>query len=85
MDSFKFKDSYVATGHGAVVAGKINLAFAQLYQQNQPQSNEGTMPFSLKKKQTSLRHTFATSVCGAVSAISGRKGVPGFIAGYLSD
>jgi hypothetical protein len=37
------------TGHGAVVAGKINLAFARLYQHNQSQLVEGTMPFSSQK------------------------------------
>jgi hypothetical protein len=36
-------------GHGAGVAGKINLAFARLYQHNQPQLDEGTMPFSSQK------------------------------------
>jgi hypothetical protein len=62
-DSFKFKDSCVAAGHGTVVVGKICLTFAQLYQQNQPQSNEGTMPFSFEKIKphsgTLLRPAFA--------------------------
>jgi len=37
------------TGHGAGVAGIINLAFARLYQHNQSQLVEGTMPFSSQK------------------------------------
>jgi hypothetical protein len=39
----------VATGHGAVVAGEVNLNFTHFCQPNQPQLNEGTMPFSFQK------------------------------------
>jgi hypothetical protein len=63
-----------------VVAGKVNLTFAQLCWRNLSELKEGTMPFSLKTNNPSLRHTLAPSVCGMFfAAISGRrKGVSGF-------
>jgi hypothetical protein len=38
----------------AVVAGKINFSFTQLYQQNQPQLQERHDAHFLEKNQTSL-------------------------------
>ena len=40
-------------------------------------NRRGTVPFLFFSPRT-LRHTFATSVCGVVPAISGSNGVSGF-------
>jgi hypothetical protein len=61
---FQTQKSRHLTGHGAGVAGKTNFIFAQLCQRNQPQLNEGTMPFLFKKSNLNPAHD-----CGSVGGV----------------
>jgi len=57
---------YRLTGHGAVVADKVTLTFAQLYQQNQPRfKGRHDALFFLKIK--TLRHTIAGAIAECFS------------------